>query len=289
MAVNIMKQSGTDDALALLRARVLELAQKADTRYEITHGVFYNSREAYHAAAALTSAGYRGRFVLWGGYPNAERRRAFVLPEHMSLKTESDPDIAGLYPGDLGSSPLPEQYMEAASFAITPLRVDGSGYRTLSHRDFLGAILALGIKRTVIGDIIVDSDGAGAVVIADSKIASFISSELKRIGSDTVKTYISPLPDGFSGGRRTERIIAPVSSLRADCVAAALTKLSRERAKELIMSGVVELNYETITKPDIIVEDGDILTIRGHGKFIIGDIDGTTRRGRLRLCADRYI
>jgi RNA-binding protein YlmH len=179
--------------------------------------------------------------------------------------------------------------MEAASFAITPLRVDGSGYRTLSHRDFLGAILALGIKRTVIGDIIVDSDGAGAVVIADSKIASFISSELKRIGSDTVKTYISPLPDGFSGGRRTERIIAPVSSLRADCVAAALTKLSRERAKELIMSGVVELNYETITKPDIIVEDGDILTIRGHGKFIIGDIDGTTRRGRLRLCADRYI
>ncbi|NLN23797.1 MAG: hypothetical protein GX164_07135 [Clostridiales bacterium] len=55
------------------------------------------------------------------------------------------------------------------------------------------------------------------------------------------------------------------------------------------MSGVVELNYETITKPDIIVEDGDILTIRGHGKFIIGDIDGTTRRGRLRLCADRYI
>ncbi len=284
-----MKQSDTDNTLALLRARVLELAHKADTRYEITHGDFYNPREAYHAAAALSSAGYRGRFVLWGGYPDAERRRAFILPEYMSQEVETDSAVTGLFPGDLGSSPLPEQYTEAAAFAITSLRVDGSGYRTLSHRDFLGSILALGIKRAVLGDIIVDSDGAGAVIIADTKIAPFLSSELVRVGSDTVKTYISPLPDGFSGGRRTERITAPVASLRADCVAAALANLSRERAKELIISGAAELNYETITKPDIIVEAGDILTIRGHGKFIIGNIDGTTRRGRLRMCADRYI
>lgn len=284
-----MKQSDTDNTLVLLRARVLELALKADTRYEITHGDFYNPREAYHAAAALSSAGYRGRFVLWGGYPDAERRRAFVLPEYISPKPESGPAVAGLFPGDLGGSPLPELYMEAASAAITPLRVDGSGYRTLSHRDFLGSILALGIKRTVIGDIIVDSDGAGAVVIADSKIAPFLCTELVRVGSDTVKTYISPLPPSFSGGRRTERITAPVSSLRADCVAAALANLSRERAKELIISGAAELNYETITKPDITVEAGDILTIRGHGKFIIRNVDGTTRRGRLRMCADKYI
>ena len=97
MAVNIMKQSGTDDALALLRARVLELAQKADTRYEITHGVFIIPRGIPCGGSAYLR-GLSRRFVLWGGYPNAERRRAFVLPEHMSLKTESDPDIAGLYP-----------------------------------------------------------------------------------------------------------------------------------------------------------------------------------------------
>ena len=77
--------------------------------------------------------------------------------------------------------------------------------------------------------------------------------------------------------------------MRADCVVAALCNTSRERAKSLILQGLVEVNYETLSKPDAEISEGDIVSVRGEGKFRVNGTDGTTRRGRLRLSAEKYI
>ena len=80
-----------------------------------------------------------------------------------------------------------------------------------------------------------------------------------------------------------------VASERLDCVVAAIFNLSREKAQNLIKGGFVEFNYETASKIDVKVEANDIISARGFGKFIVRDISQSTKKGRLRLFADKYV
>ena len=80
-------------------------------------------------------------------------------------------------------------YLPDETYGITPLKISGSGYATLTHRDYMGSILGLGVEREMIGDI-VPLDDRNAVVFASSVTAQFIESELMKIGRDTVK--VSP-------------------------------------------------------------------------------------------------
>lgn len=261
------------DGDGLFSARVLELARRAE-RGEVAVSEFFTPREIRASSSVLERGGYRGTFAFFGGYENAERARLICLPDYM------------LYGGE---EEIRRTAADAAAGEVSVLYVRGSGYRTLSHRDFMGAILSLGIKRHVVGDIIADEDGHGAYVFCDAKIGGYIAENLAKVASDTVKVSIVTLPDGFSVRRRTEPISDTVASMRADCVISALVRCSRERAKELIVSGMAEVNYEAVIKPDAVLEVGDIVSVRGAGKFVISGIDGVTRRGRMRLTAERYI
>lgn len=271
-----MKEQYNDAERELFRKRVLELMTAAD-RGEVSISEFYTPRETHHAAVILTGAGYRGRFAFYGGYRGAERSRLVCLPDYALYDVTSDGDADAIWDA-------------AASYAeedVTVLRAEGSGYKELSHRDYMGSVLALGIKRTSVGDILVDGDGA--YIFCDSKIAEYIVTNLTRVGRDAVKIKKTTLPTGFSAQRRTETVTDTVASMRADCVIAALTNSSRERAKELLRAGLCELNYETLYKPDATVDAGDVLSVRGKGKFIISGTDGVTRSGRLRLFAEKFI
>ncbi len=264
--------SRTDKDDELFERRTIELAKRAANGAPCV-GEFMSPRDINRARAILDRAGYGGVYAFVGGYDGAERARLVCVPDYMICDGATAAEAAEAL----------------AAEATSAVRVDGSGYRTLSHRDFMGAILALGIKRSVVGDIIVDDGAHGAYVVADAKIADFIAENLTKIGADTVKSSVSPLPDGFSCARRTEAISDTVASMRADCVVAALMRISRERAKSMIESGLVEVNYETEYKPDSALGDGDIVSARGFGKFRIVGTDGVSRRGRLRLRAEKYI
>lgn len=257
----------------LFEKRTLELAKRAAGGV-FASGDFLSPKEIHDADAILARGGYRGTYAFYGGYAEAERRRLYCLPDYMLW--ESAESAA----------------KEAAADDIAVLRIEGSGYRTLGHRDFMGAILSLGIKRAVLGDIIVDEDAPGAYVFCDAEMAGYIAENLSRIGSDTVKVQklaLDMMPDGFCAARKTEPISDTVASMRADCVVAALCNTSRERAKLLILQGLVEVNYETLYKPDAEIAEGDVVSVRGEGKFRVNGTDGTTRRGRLRLSAEKYI
>lgn len=174
-----------------------------------------------------------------------------------------------------------------AEIPVSALRITGSGFQTLTHRDFMGAVLALGIERNMIGDVLVLSEKE-AVVFAMEGIAPFILSELKKIGRDGVRVQRADISPDYEAERNFEEMTIHVSSMRLDGVVNQLTGEGRAASAERIVRGLVEHNYFTASEGATEVCPGDVISIRGYGKFIIGEPDGTTRSGRLRLSCRKY-
>jgi RNA-binding protein YlmH len=168
------------------------------------------------------------------------------------------------------------------------LEIKGSGFRELHHKDYLGAVLNLGIERDAIGDLCV-TDTHTAVLFCDRVMEKFLAESLTRVANDAVKLTRITLPHGFDGGRKFQQITDTVASPRADSVVAALANLSRERAQALFREKLVEIDYEIAEKTDQQLEAPCVIVIRGKGKFIIRSLCEQTKKGRIRLLADKYL
>lgn len=230
----------------------------------------------------------RNNLFFWGGFVGAERRIAIFLPSW--IESEDAP------PDKLFSEEREEWFLSLlSSFGqedilgefISVIKTEGSGYNTLSHRDFLGAAMALGIKRNVLGDII--TDGKDGFMVVDNTCRDFILSELSSVGRDTVKCTPTELDCAYRFERSFTEIHSTVASMRADGVIRALTNVSREDAASLITKGLVEVNFYPLLQTDKRISEGDIISVRGHGKFIIDRAGDMTRRSRIRLEARKYI
>ncbi len=276
-----------DEDLRRLAARLEDLSDRA-SRGIPALSPYLTPRETRFASHMLAARLSAGTAVLWGGYPHAERRRAILLPDYvegmLSPDALSEDPVTAL--SDAGLDELCDTLRESACL----LSIRGSGYRTLSHRDYLGSALGLGIDRDAIGDIVV-ADGEGAheaYLVTDSRMADFLMTDLKRVATDTVKvtrlvgTAVIP-------ARRTAPIHDTIASERLDCVVAALCNLSREKAQTAIRQGLCELDYEPACDCDRTVDPPATVSVRGYGKFTVHAFGGETRKGRVRLLAEKYI
>lgn len=251
-----------------LFARLDDLKKRA-VRGEMGISAFFSPRELHYAQAYLRRTGML--FILYGGYGEAERKRVYLLPEYM----EAVSDASGLA-------------VYGCECEIRAVKIRGSGFVKLSHRDFMGALLCLGLDRGVIGDIIT-LDEHSAIAFCEEKIAEFIVSELKNVGRDRVNCSIVDISSDFCYERSFTTLGDTVASARLDCVVASLCKLSREKAQECVAAGKAELDYERCDRPDREVTEGSILSVRGYGKFRIRSIGEQTRKGRYRLVADKFL
>ena len=186
------------------------------------------------------------------------------------------------------------EYVEFAEYGfegdISAVRVVGSGYRTLSHRDFLGSVLGLGLERDVVGDILVnEGEKPHAVIICDRAVSVFICENLVKVGSDTVRASVLECEDIAPPERKFLHISDTVASARLDGVVASLISTSRERAKEIVLDGAVEVDYEVCERPDKVLTSPCAVTVRGFGKFRINSLADKTKKGRIRLDADKYV
>lgn len=230
------------------------------------------------------------RCFFWGGCRGAERCTAVFLPEWYL----PDPDAPRhALPLDTARRDAFAAHLSAnpgilEEIPIHAIRIRGSGFRELSHRDFMGGILSLGIERSTIGDIAVISEAEALVFVLD-KIASYIVSELRKIGRDGVRAELCDIAPDYEIPRRYETVDIAVSSARLDGVVRALTGKSREAAADMIRAGLVELRYFATDNISADVKEGDILSIRGYGKYIIGGTDGQTRSGRLKIKCKKYV
>lgn len=235
---------------------------------------------------------YPHRLFFWGGFLGAERRCALFLPE---WATEGAPYGAGV----CHDSPEREAFARELIFGenaffgevreeIVLLSVEGSGHRELRHKDILGSVMALGITRQSVGDICMLSERC-AVLALTGKLCPYVTGGLTKVGNDGVKVTVPEAPQEFTFERRFEEMLVTVASLRLDGVVSAVTGLSRTKAAELISAGLVKLSDTVIQDASAALEEGQSVTIRGYGKFLLSSTDGLTRKSRIRLTVKKYL
>lgn len=160
-----------------------------------------------------------------------------------------------------------------------------SKFSTLTHRDYLGGILGLGIERNKIGDLFVEENSC--YVAIHEEIKDFIIYNIDKIGKATCKVDIiediSLLPH-----IKFEEEIIMVSSLRIDGVVSRLCNISRAKAQSLIDQGQILLDYAKIRDKSYELKGGERITIRKTGKFIVGSIVGTSKSGKLKVVIKKY-
>lgn len=195
--------------------------------------------------------------VLFGGYEDAERKMAGFIPE----------GYEGFFP-------------------IAAVRFTGRNISKLTHRDFLGSIMGLGIKREKCGDIIINKDECFAIMQRD--IANFTANSIIKIGREGVNAEFSELDCLNIPERQFKSIKGTVASLRLDAVLALLISSGRNSAMEMIKSGKVFISGICVMKPDFHLNDGDVISVRGTGKAIL-KIGGTSRKDRIFITLDKYI
>ncbi len=264
-----------DDAQRLLEARIDDWLRQSD-RGELVCGNFLTPAEIAVARNILHSKRAQDRAFFFGGYSGAERRRMVFVPAFLSDFDGDAEEKARAYCADELSS------------CVCPITIKGSGFRQLSHRDYLGSILSLGIERSSIGDIAMICD-CEAIVFCTDKIRDYLTGSLDRIATDKVSVRGCVLPEDFSVEKKTAPISDTVASKRFDCIVGALTNLSREKSQNLINSGMCEVDYLPELRVDRQIEKGAVISVRGYGKFFIKAFDGETKRGRIRLLAEKYI
>lgn len=250
----ILRALGADEADRLLLAQLLDRLETCRERCYPTSTRFLDPRERALAEEAVRLSGAAGECVFWGGYDEAERTAALFFPEYLS----------------------PEDAAADAPFAL--LRAEKSPVDSLSHRDYLGALMGLQIERSMIGDILVHEDGADLFVLRE--IADFLLLHFDRAGRKRISLSEVP-PESLrrAAANETEGE-GSVASLRLDSVVALIFGLSRAQAQEQIARGLVLLNSRACLRPDHEVREGDRITVRGKGRARLTALGGVSRKGR---------
>ena len=274
-----------DETIRLLLSRLDDLCDRG-ARGEAGVSPYLTPREAKYARIHLSARLRGGTAVLWGGYPEAERVRVFILPDYTEGLT--DPEALAADPVAALAGAGLEDPADTIREAVCPIHVKGSGFRELTHRDYLGSVLGLGLERDAVGDILIP-DAHSAILFTDARVGDFLAVSLTKVATDTVK--ISRLPEGvpLAGTRRLQPISDTVASQRLDCVVAALCNLSREKAQMAVKAGIVELDYEAVEDCSATVDAPAVISVRGYGKFAVHAFDGVTKKGRVRLVAGKYV
>lgn len=173
-----------------------------------------------------------------------------------------------------------------ASFPLICIKITNkSKFNELSHKDYLGAVLSLGIQRNKIGDLIVEDNCC--YLAAHEEIADFIIYNLDKIGRTTCKVEIIKEEQDFPSVRFKEEIIL-IPSLRLDALVGKLCNITRAKAVAMIDQGMVLADYNTIREKSYEVKQDERITIRKQGKFIIGDIVGKSKSDKIKLCVKKY-
>lgn len=157
---------------------------------------------------------------------------------------------------------------------------------TISHKDYLGALMGLQLKRDAIGDIICYDDYG--IVLVKETLADYILTNLDKVGKNRVTLSIINAQN-LEHNNKFKDINGTVSSLRIDCVVAFLISKSRSSATDIIKSGIVTINSIVITTTSKLLKNGDVITIRGKGKFILGEDIKSTKKDRLFITVKQFI
>ena len=241
------------DEEVLTKKRLSELYKRAFSRGSYEYSDFLNIYEQSLLKDSVPDGGY----TLDGGYVNAERLVSCFGSEE-----------------EFGYPPYPP---------IVCIKISPRGAKfseELTHRDFLGALMNLGIKREKLGDILLC--GSDAYLFCIETVSDFICKSLDRVRHTAVECGVADcIPEQLNELPETERIV--VSSERLDALISAVYKLSRAEILRYFAQNKVYVNGRNIISPDERASDGDIVSVRGLGRFIYCGMQSETKKGRLAV------
>ena len=199
----------------------------------------------------------------FGGYEDATRKMLVYLPEYLTEDSLWE---------ETGLCCLRATFYEGDS---------------LSHRDFLGALMGAGIGRETVGDICVAAGSCDFFVTKE--IASYLLQSLESAGRTKIKLREILLTEAYIPQPELQEIRDTLASLRLDSVISAGFRISRSTACEFISAGKAVLNGLSCEKPDKSVEEGAVLSVRTLGKIRLKQVGGQTKKGRISVIIERYL
>jgi RNA-binding protein YlmH len=203
-------------------------------------------------------------FSFEGGARGCQRRVPVLLST----------DYEGLSPADFSE--------------ITPLLLKTTDGSTPDHRAVLGSLMALGLKRPVLGDIA--KYGEGTLLFLKDRVAPYVQSELSRVGKSSIFFEEDfSLPTDFELVYEKEELHFSVSSLRLDCLVCAICRCAREQGADYVKKGLASVNFEEVSQPDKKLHPGDVLSLRGYGRFELARELSLTKSGRVHVTVYRYV
>ncbi|WP_076777388.1 YlmH family RNA-binding protein [Lachnoclostridium phocaeense] len=245
----------------MLQKRLIELSNLSYKRDIVTFSDFLNLNEL-NILHTTPKDLFPSRYETYGGYEPAERQMVAFLPDALYYDYQYPISV-------LRISPANRKFAEE-----------------LSHRDFLGGILHLGIERSCLGDLLVE-DSVCHVFVTDT-MADFICEQLTRIRHTVVKTEKID-GESFSFTPRLETVKGTVASVRLDTVLSVAFPLSRSRMTGLVEGGKVFVNGKLITSNGYRLKEGDIISVRGMGKLVYQGVLSETKKGRQYIQVGKYI
>ena len=234
--------------------RILDLKTRCERTASVTTSTFLTPAEQYEMK------GYDLKLV--GGCEDNERKIAVFIPDWM-------------YDSSFDTSEFISALCIKSYFGVP------------SHRDYLGAVLGIGLKREWIGDILVFGDTAYLYCL--NSVKETIINDLERVGRITVKVSEIQLSDVPKKVINSKKITFTVKSMRLDAITGEMFGISRTSAAQAIKEGLVSHNYNVCEKTDAAVNLNDVISIRGKGKGIISDIGGKSRKDRIFVTAEIFI
>lgn len=245
----------------LLKKRLIELSRIAYDKNIVCFSDFLNLNEQ-NILHMIPINSLNSKYEIYGGYELAERQMVAFIPDALCYDYK--------YPiAMLKIAPINRRFAEE-----------------LTHRDYLGALLNLGIERTKVGDIVVEENCA--YVFIHSTLAEFVTENLTRIKHTTISVRVQE-PKDINYTPKFEEKKGTVSSLRLDSILSVGFPLSRSKIVPLIEGGLVFIDGKLVTNNGHPVKEGNIISVRKLGRIRFDKALGTTKKGRIHIQISKYI
>lgn len=246
----------------MILAQIEDKIRLCHTRGQIQHTNFFTEEEQNKIQQYADKQKWQN-YIWYGGYENAERKMLMIYPEKITDVMENEKNFAEV-------------------IKILQIILPSENYGKYEHRNYLGAIMKLGVEREKIGDILVEREGA--YIILEETVEKFLMNQLPNLTRFTkAKIENIPLKEVKVPEKQMQERTIIVSSMRIDNIVAELAKCSRKIASSYIGEERVFINHEIIKKDYKEVKEKDKITIRGKGRFIIEEKIRNTKKDKIAL------
>lgn len=244
-----------------LGKRIIDIANRVDKNHDIMHTCFLDPHQI-NIAKGILNAFDDISYIIEGGYDKAERNVITIYPEYLEK-------------GNIESS-----------IGFIRIRSKDKTFE-FKHATVLGSLMALGIERDIVGDILINK--ASADIVLYKSMLDYIPIQLEKVGKSSIIIEKIENADIIVNKIEYEQIIKIVTSMRLDVIISALCNISRQEANKLISRELIKVNWEIIDKNSYELKMGDLLSIRGYGRIFIKENLGATKKDNNRILFEKIV